>query len=105
MAEERFKGTFHVGLCRVWLRMPENASLKDKRQVLRSLLERVRQRFQVAINEVDAQQEWQIACLGIACVSSSQQHANQVLSKVVDFIQHTRLDAELYDYELEVQPF
>ena len=105
MPQDRFTGTFHVGMCRVWLHMPENASLKDKRQILRSLIQRIRNKFEVAIAEVDAQDHLQIACLGIACVSSAEQHANQVLSKVVEFIEHSRSDAELYDYELEVQAF
>ena len=103
--QDRYKGTINVGVCRVWLRMPENASLKDKRQVLRSLMQRVRNKFQVAIAEVDAQDEWQMACLGISYVSGSEQHANQVLSKVVEFIEQTRMDAELLDYELEVLGF
>ena len=40
MRKHRLGGTMHVGMCRVWLEMPENASLKDKRQVLRSLIQR-----------------------------------------------------------------
>lgn len=99
------KGTMHVGVCRVWLSMPENASLKDKRQILKSLMQRVRNRFDVAIAEVDAQAQWRQACLGITAVSGDAQHTNEVLSKVVAFIQESRLDAELYDYELEVQAF
>ena len=105
MRKHRSGGTMHVGMCRVWLEVPENASLKDKRQVLRSLIQRVRNKFDVAIAEVDAQDRWQTACLGITTVSGDAKHANEVLSKVVDFIQDTRLDAQLYDYELEVYAF
>ncbi len=105
MTPQKNNGTMHVGICRLWLEMPENASLKDKRQILRSVIQRVRNRFQVSIAEVDAQNQWTKACLGIAVVSGDAQHANEVLSKVVAFIQESRLDAELFDYELDVQPF
>ncbi len=91
-----------VGVCRVWLQMPENSSLKDKRQVLRSLTQRVRNKFDVAIAEMDAVHEWQTACLGVAAISNNAQHTNEVLSKVMRFIEETRLDAQLYDYQMEI---
>jgi len=92
----------HVGVCRLVLQMPENGSLKDKRQVMRSLMERVRNRFHVAIAEVDAQDRWDIGVMGIVNISNSRQHAEEVLNKVVDFIQQTRLDAELSDVDIQV---
>ncbi len=103
MNNRRHKGTFHVGVCRAWLSMPENASLKDKRQILRSLIQKVRNKFDVAIAEVDAQDDWHLACIGISAVSGDPHHANEVLSKVVEFIEQSRSDAVLEDYELEVQ--
>lgn len=95
----------HVGVARVWLGMPENGSLKDKRQILRSVIQRVKNKFDVAIAEVDAQDEWTRGCLGIATVSGSAQHANEVLSKVVAYIEESRLDAEMLDYEITVEPY
>lgn len=94
----------HVGVCRIYLRLPEGSSLKYKRQVLRSIIARVRGRYEVAIAEVDDNDRWQLATLGIACVSNDAGHANEVLSKVVDFVQASRSDAELLDYELEIIP-
>ena len=98
-------GTMHVGIARLWLRMPENASLKDKRQVLRSLIQRIRNEFHVAVAEVGAQDEWQVACLGVSTVSGDARLARQVMDKVVGFVRETRLDADLYDYEAEVEQF
>jgi len=95
----------HVGVARLWLRMPENGSLKDKRQVIRSLTQRIRNQFHVAIAEVAAQDEWRVACLGISTVSSDARLARQVLDKVVGFVRETRLDADLYDYDVEVGTF
>jgi uncharacterized protein YlxP (DUF503 family) len=91
-----------VGLCRVRLRLPENHSLKDKRRVLKSLTARIHNRFNVSVAEIDQHDRWQMTSLGIGCVTTSEEHAHQVLSKVVAFIQRERLDAELVDYEIEV---
>ncbi len=92
----------NVGVCRVRLRLPENLSLKGKRQVLRSITSRVGNKFSVSVAEVDDQDLWQLATLGIACVSNEKQHSNEVLSKVVDFITNGRFDVEILDYEIEV---
>jgi uncharacterized protein YlxP (DUF503 family) len=86
----------------VKLRLPENGSLKGKRQVSRSIIERVKNRFNVSIAEVEDQDRWQSLTLGISCVSNSAPHANEILSKAVNFIENTRLDAELIDYEIEI---
>ena len=91
----------HVGVCRVQLRLPENGSLKDKRQVVRSLTGRIKSRYNVAIAEVDRLDSRQWATLGIATVNTDARHANETLSKVVEYIQTSRPDAELVDYELE----
>jgi len=92
-----------VGVCRVDLRLPENHSLKGKRQVLKSLIARIHNRFNVAAAEVgDHHDSWQLASIGIACVSTGERHADEVLATVVAFIRHERLDAELLDYSTEI---
>ena len=91
-----------VGLCRVWLRLPENHSLKGKRQVLKSLTARLHNKFNVAVAEVDDHESWQMASLGITCVTNDERHAHRVMSSVIAFIQAERLDAELMDYRTEV---
>lgn len=90
-----------VGTCRVELQIPANASLKGKRQVLRSLKDRVRSRFNVSIAEVDRLDEWQRATVGIACVSNDARFADEVLSKVVNLIE-TSADALILDYEISI---
>ncbi|MCH7718328.1 MAG: DUF503 domain-containing protein [Chloroflexi bacterium] len=91
-----------IGVCRVTLRLPENSSLKGKRQLVRSLTTRLHNKFNVAVAEVDDNDLWQIATLGVTCVSNDGAHAHEMLERVVTFIQQTRLDAELLDYEVEV---
>ncbi len=92
----------HVGLCRIRLRLPENASLKGKRQVIKSITARVENKFSVSIAEVDDNDTWQLATLGIACVSNDRRHANEVLSRVVDFISDGNFDCEMLDYQIEM---
>jgi len=90
-----------VGTCIVELQIPENSSLKGKRQVLRSIKDRVRARFNVSIAEVDRQDSWQRATLGVAAVSNDAQLVDETLSKVVNFIEGSR-DALLLDYSIDL---
>ena len=92
----------HVGVCAIQLRLPENETLKGKRRVLRSLSSRVRSRFNVSIAEVEENDRWQLMTLGVSCVSNDPRHANEVLSRVVDYVQGIRGDLELVDYSLEI---
>ena len=92
----------HVGVCRIVLRLPGNRSLKEKRRVTRSVIDRVRSRFNVAIAEVEDNDLWQRLTVGISCVSNDGGHANQVLSKVVRYIEETTGDAEILDYDIEI---
>ena len=92
----------NVGVCKIRMRLAENNSLKGKRQVSKPIIERVKNRYNVSIAEVDDQDLWQLLTLGITCVSSSGPHANEMLSKVVDFIQQSKLDMEMLDYEIEI---
>ncbi len=94
----------HVGVCRIRFRLPENLSLKGKRRVLKSITSRVGNKFNVSVAEVDDQDLWQLATLGISCVSNDKRHANQVLSRVVDFITDSRFEIEILDYEIEILP-
>lgn len=92
-----------VGVCRLRLRLQGSGSLKDKRQVVRSVLERVRQRYCVAAAEVDDQDEWQLATLGFSCVANSHRHADEVLDSVIAYIEETRLDVEIIAAERAVE--
>ena len=92
----------NVAVGKVGLRIPENMSLKGKRQVLKSITSRIRNRFNVAVAEVDDNDNWRIATIGICCVSNDRRHSNQVISRVVNFIEKGRFEIELLDYEIEI---
>ena len=94
----------NIGVCKVRFRLPENHSLKGKRQVVKSITSRIQNRFNVSVAEVDEHDLWQVATIGISCVSNSRQHANEVLSKVTDFISKSRFEIELLDCEIEILP-
>ncbi len=94
----------NVGVCQVRVRLPENLSLKGKRRVVKSITTRVGNKFNVSVAEVDDQDLWQLATLGISCVSNDQRHVNEVLSRVVDFISDSRFDIEILDYTIEIIP-
>ena len=92
----------NVGVCKISLRLPENGSLKGKRQVLKSIISRVRNRFEVSVAEVDDNDAWQRATIGVCVISNNRRHSNEVLSKVVDYITNSRFEVEMLDYEIEI---
>ena len=91
----------NVGVCKLSLRLPENQSLKGKRRVVSSLCSKVRNKFNVAIAEVGDNETWQLATLGVTCVSNNSRHVDEVLDQVVAFIERSRDDFELIGEERE----
>ena len=65
---------------------------------------RVGSKFNVSVAEVDDQDLWQLATIGICCVSNDQRHTNEVLSKIVEFITDSHFEIEVLDYEIEILP-
>ena len=91
----------NVGVSKVRLQIPENQSLKGKRRVIASMSQRIRNRFGVAVAEVEDNESWQMATLGIACVSGSVRHADEVLDNVIAYIENSREDVIVLDVEQE----
>lgn len=91
-----------VGLCRVVLSLPWNDSLKGKRSVVKSILERARGRFQVTAAEVADHDVHRRATLGFAIVSNDVRHARSVLDKLVSFAA-TATQAQLIDQSTSVE--
>jgi uncharacterized protein len=76
-------GTMIVGVLTVSLEIPESNSLKDKRQVIRSLLDGLRLKFNVSAAEMDRLDSQRFATIGVACISNSKSFTNQVLDSVI----------------------
>jgi uncharacterized protein YlxP (DUF503 family) len=90
-----------IGVCKLDLRIPENHSLKEKRHVLRKLMDRVKTRFNVAIAEVGDNDLWQRAQMGFCTVGNDRRHINSSLDKVIYFIEQMNL-VEMVHTEIEI---
>lgn len=91
-----------VALTRLMLRLPENASLKGKRQVLNSIRQRLHNKFNVSVAEVEHQDLWQLAGIHIAAVSNNDAHAREIVDTAVDYLTHLRLDVEIIEEETDL---
>jgi len=91
-----------VGLLTIQIRMHGIGSLKDKRRIVKSLVERLRGRFNLSVSEVDRQDNKTCAVIGIAFVSNDSRFVNRRLDKVIDFI---RKDGRFYVGEIEREVF
>jgi len=76
-----------VGVCHLDVVLPEGSSLKEKRKVIKSLLTRVKNKYNVSISEVGAHDLWQRARMGICSVGADRRFINATLDKVIDYIE------------------
>ena len=95
------RGRIVVGLCTMELQIPTSLSLKDKRQVLRSLVARIRNEFSVSVAEVDHQDTWQLASVAVVAVSGDETCLHSLLERVVHMVEGARFDLVLLDYSIE----
>ena len=92
-----------IGVGRYELFIPSSRSLKDKRQVVRSVTQTVRKKFNVAVAEVDHQDLWQRTALGVSCLAESVSHCQRVLAEVERTIARTAIGSgEIVDREIEI---
>ena len=91
-----------VGLARIVLFYGGSQSLKDKRQIIKSLIAQTQNQFHITVAEVDRQDQWQVGVLGLAYVSTSSGHADEVLARAVNFIATRKIEAEMLEYETEI---
>jgi hypothetical protein len=91
-----------IGSCRITLYLPSVHSLKEKRSIVKSVVLRLRNEFNVSTAEVDAQDNHQRAVIGVACVSGSFDYARGQLEAVVRWIEEHRPDVPIIDHEIEL---
>ena len=91
-----------VAVLRLALHLPMSQSLKDKRQVLRSLKERLYNTYRVSVAETGGQDTWQSAELLVAMASSDSRRAQEILAKIVEYTEDYHLPIELIEAESEV---
>ncbi|MTI46997.1 DUF503 domain-containing protein [Sporosalibacterium faouarense] len=90
-----------IGACTLELMIYEANSLKEKRQVIKSIVERIKSRYNVSIAEVGLNDIWRSAVLGIACVSNDTIHAKKMISSVIKFIDRDGR-VEIIRHEIEI---
>ena len=92
-----------IGIARFELFVPASVSLKDKRRVVKSISSVVHNKLNVSIAEVDHQELWQRAALGVGCVSESIAQCRKIMQEVEKLIGRAALDgAEIVDRRIEV---
>lgn len=90
-----------VGILSLELHLPMVSSLKEKRSILKSLKDQLRNRFNIAVAEVDANDKWQLASIGVAAIGSDRQHIDASLQHVADWVRESRL-VDLIRVEMEL---
>lgn len=77
-----------IGVCRVILYINEVFSLKEKRHIVKSIIQRLRSRFNASVAEVDLNDKWKNAVIGISCVSNEAAHVDSMMANIVNFIEN-----------------
>ena len=90
-----------VGSLRIRLLLRESRNLKDKRQVVRSIKDRLRNGFNVSVAEVDSLNDCRLAVLGVAMVGNETRHVRTTLEQITEALRRHPV-AELLGHELEV---
>lgn len=90
-----------VATCVIELQLDGVSSLKEKRRILKSVLARLTNQFNVAAAEVDYQDVWQTAVIGVAAVGNDSAHLHSLLEKVVGWLEAQRPDVPIADYYIE----
>lgn len=91
-----------IGVCTIELDIPMAASLKNKRQVIKSTVTKMRREFNIAVAEVGRQDARQTAVIGVVTVSNDKDYVHGLLTRVARWVEETRLDCVLVDYEIEL---
>jgi uncharacterized protein YlxP (DUF503 family) len=91
-----------IGSLTLQLRLSQCHSLKDKRSIVKSVVAKLRNEFNVSVAEVAEQDRWQTAVIGVACVSGDTRYAREQLQAVVDWVYDNRPDVDVTLAEIEV---
>jgi uncharacterized protein YlxP (DUF503 family) len=91
-----------IGACTITLHLHGIHSLKEKRSIVKSVLARLRNEFNISAAEVDAQDSHGRAVIGVACVSATADYARGQLDAVLRWLDRERPDAPVIDYEIEL---
>jgi uncharacterized protein YlxP (DUF503 family) len=91
-----------VGLCTVTFYLPGVTSLKGKRRIVKSLIARMRNTYNVSCAEIAKLDKWQSAVIAFSCVSNSEAHLDNTLNTILRWIESTFPDALITDHVIEI---
>lgn len=90
-----------IGACELKLQIFEANSLKEKRHTIKSIIGRLKSRFNISIAEVDLNDSWKTTIIGFACVTNDSHHANEIISNVIRFVDGDSR-VEIVEYNIEI---
>lgn len=90
-----------VGTCEIKLMIFESNSLKDKRQIIKSIIGKIQSRYNVSIAEIGLNDSWKTSIIGFACVTNDSAHANQIIYKIIKFIDGDSR-VEILEHNIEI---
>ncbi len=90
-----------IGACTLKLILYESNSLKDKRHIIRSIIDRLKSKFNISIAEIELNDSWKTALVGFACVTNNSNHANKIISNVIKYVDEDSR-VEIVDQNIEI---
>jgi uncharacterized protein YlxP (DUF503 family) len=92
----------HVGTCKIKLFLPMNHDLKGKRRIVKSLTTQIRLKFNVSVSEIENNELWQIATIGIAVISNKILILNQTFDHIFSFIESSNHDINIISNDIDI---
>lgn len=91
-----------VGLCTITLYLPGITSLKGKRRIIKSIIARMRNTYNVSCAEIAKLDKWQSAVIAFACVSNSNRHIDDTIQTILRWIEANFPDAMITEHDIEI---
>ena len=92
----------HTGTCKIELYLPMNQDLKGKRRIVKSLTTQIRLKFNVSVSEIENNELWQIATIGIAVISNKILILNQTFDHIFSFIESSNHDINIISNDIDI---
>jgi uncharacterized protein YlxP (DUF503 family) len=90
-----------VATCVIALQLDGTRSLKEKRSIIRSIVTRLHREFNLAVAEIDGQDAWGSAVIGLAAVGNDKAYLHSLMEKSVAWVECYRPDVPIASYSIE----
>ena len=90
-----------IGLCKVYLFLPNSHSLKDKRGIMRSYINLLRKKYNISISEIDQKNIWKNSAVGIASISDDRKVIDRIMAKII-LDTENQPEIQLINYEVSI---